>query len=425
MLRGSFRRAFVAAAVAAAGSVPAFSAFSALSACGSDPYSESPQPTEASTDSATADAPTAEAAAPADPCSHVVPSSPPAVDDAPGVELPPFFIAVRTVSTLEDGKRVPGFDLDGVCTCDPRPETAHAGTGSCLSKTPSCDGDGGIDNAVSTLATQLSPFFAIDSVPNSLISAGRRSLLVQIGKYNGRLDDKEVAVGLALSDGVRTQGCPTSVFNAGKGIYSPGWCGDDAWTFLPDSVIPATKQPLIQGVGYVRDGVLTLQLTSPLLVPFNEVSVLALGSAALAGKLTPLHEDLSPRDRSTPPTEKENRLWALEGATVSGRLKATDLLGAVGTIEQGDGGSDALCLATSQFAFIRSAICGAVDISASKALDFDPGAQCDSLSVALAFTAFPALPGEVHGGSPSNNPCIPGPSGEPPDAGTPYSCATK
>jgi hypothetical protein len=414
MTRVQLRRALLGAAVSAAGVVPL------LAACG-DPYAETPEvpAPEAGTD---AGGGVPEAALRPDPCEHVSLPGPPLSDDAPGEELPPFFIAVRTVSLTTAAK---GFDLDGVCTCDGRPDTARDGGGSCAAAGTRCDLDGGVDNTVAVLAQELSPFFALDSIPNGLIARGRRTLLVQIGKYNGRANDKEIAVGFAMSDGIREKGCPTSVESEKPGIWMPGWCGDERWSFLPDAVLPASKQPLIQGVGYVSNGVLTMQVPT-LLVPFSEASVLTLGSAMITGNLVPLGEDLKARDRDRPPTDKEKRLWSITEGVVAGRVKAIDLLVGMGTIDRdlgGDAGRAFLC-EESQFSFLRTAVCNGVDIASSKALDFDPGATCDSLSMALTYTAFPALPGDVRTIMNVFNPCNPGPDGQPPDSGAdpPYRC---
>ena len=409
------------------GAVSIGAAIAAFVACGS-PYSAAP---DARVEAGTGDGPEASGdgaagdAAPPDPCKHVFAPTPPDLDDAPGDELPPFYIAVRTTRISNDTKTIRGFDLDGVCTCNADKTTAHAGVASCLSAKPSCDLDGGVDNAVSVLAAQVSPFFSLDTVPQRLIDTGRRTLLLEIGKYNGRRNDKEVAFGVALSDGIRVQGCPTSTENAAKGIWTPGWCGDDVWSFLPEAVVPATNQPLIQGLGFVKDGVLTLQLEGSLLLPFDESSVLPLGGTVMTGTLTPLGDDLNPRDPNMPPaTERQKRLFRLDDALIGGRVKATQLLAGVGTVDTavGDAGPAYLC-EQSSYELLRKGICGAVDLASTQALDFDPQAKCDSLSVGITFTAFPVLPGALHMTNLVANPCAAGPSGEPPDGGTPYSCA--
>jgi hypothetical protein len=146
----------------------------------------------------------------------------------------------------------------------------------------------------------------------------------------------------------------------------------------------------------------------------------------MTGTLVPLDESLNPRDRAQPPTEKEKRLFSLENAVVAGRLSAVNLLSALGTIERpnpNDGGITYLCQDPS-FELVRQGVCDAVDIAAAQALDFDPGAKCDSLSVGIAFTAFAALPGDVDVRGPAGTPCSAGLDGQPPDSGAnpPYRC---
>ena len=413
--------------LSAASACVASGAFATFLAC-STPYTAAPDaPADAGTDAnVLADSAPGDAAPP-DPCKHVLPPAPPPLDDAPGDELPPFYIAVRTTRISNDMKTIRGFDLDGVCTCNAdKTNTAHGGGPSCLSAKPSCDLDGGVDNAVSVLAAQTSPFFSLDTLPQRLIDIGRRTLLLEIGKYNGRRNDKEIAFGVALSDGIRQQGCPTSTENVAKGIWTPGWCGDDVWSFLPEALVPATNQPLIQGLGYVTDGVITLQLDSVLQIPFDEISVIPVSGTVMTGTLTPLDDDLTPRDPSQPPaTERQKRLFALDNALIGGRVKATQLLSAVGTVDTsvGDAGPAYLCQQSS-YQLLRQGICTAVDLASTQALDFDPQAKCDSLSVGITFTAFPVLPGAVHQTNLVSNPCAAGADGEPPDAGSdpPYTC---
>jgi hypothetical protein len=146
----------------------------------------------------------------------------------------------------------------------------------------------------------------------------------------------------------------------------------------------------------------------------------------MTGRLVPLGEDLLPRDRTRVPTAREQRLYALDNGVVGGRIKAVELLAAIGTVEQplgGDAGNAQLCTVPF-FGLVRDSLCGAVDIASAPALDFAPSGACDALSIGFAFTAFPALAGDVRVGTPDVNPCTAGPDGQPPDAGAdpPYRC---
>src|SRR5262245_42716474 len=70
-----------------------------------------------------------------DPCLHVFTPDPPKTEDDAGpnsTDLPPFWMAVRTSSMgVDPDGGVPGFDLDGVCTCDGDPGSAFDAGPSC------------------------------------------------------------------------------------------------------------------------------------------------------------------------------------------------------------------------------------------------------------------------------------------------------
>ena len=394
-------------------------------ACGSA-YSDGDAPAAGGDpDGGTSDSTLGSDAAVPDPCVHAGPPAAPAKSDSAD-ELPTFFMAIQTLNlSAPSGTETQGFDLDGICSCDTRSGSAFAGAPACKApgSTPSCDLDGGIDNAASQLTAALSPFYSLDSIAQHLITSGRRTLLIQIGKYNGQLDDTEVAVGLAMSDGVRTQGCPTSEENVSKGIWSPGWCGDDAWTLVDGAVIPGTSQPYLQTIGYVTNGELVIRVPSTSTVPFNEAQSLTIASSLLKGTLVPLGDDLQPRPRDQAPTsDRQKRLWALTNATYAGRVTALSLLGALGTISvQHDGGPSTYFCDESLFPTLRTAVCGGRDIPSMTDHDHDLGTTCDALSLAMSVTAFPVLAGEVRTPNPSTTACTPSATGEV-DGGRPYDC---
>lgn len=361
-------------------------------------------------------------AAASDPCDHAKAPAPPLADDDATGELLPFWLAVREiVFTTPAGATPVGFDLDGVCTCDDRPGSERGGIASCKKNEATCDPARGIDNATGDLVNRLSPLYPIDALPNTLIGKGRRTVVIEISKYNGKANDKDVGFAVAMSEGIRAQGCPSSTFDAKTNVWTPGWCGDDPWTLKRDTLVPSTTKPLLQANGFVRDGRIVFELGTATF-PFSEVATVDIAQAIFTAKLVPLGEDLTPRDPARTPTPRELRLWALEDAVVGGRMRATQLLASLGTIEQpSDGGATYLC-ESAAFPLLRTGICDSVDIMRNKALDFDDSSKCDALSMALSFKAFPILPGNVIDPPPSTNRCLAGPSGQPPDAGAPYSC---
>lgn len=396
----------------------------ALAAACSTAYSSDPPPPDVDAgDDAPAPVTHDDNDATVDPCAHHSPPPPPDKDDAPDVELPTFFMAARTISL---GSAMPGgFDLDGVCSCDKDPGTAFDGGAAC--KAPSggtgvCDLDGGVDNSASVLTAQLSPFFAIDTLAQKIITAGRRTLLIQIGKYNGELNDKEVAVGLAMSDGIRSPGCPGSVQDPVKGTYSPGWCGTDTWSLLSSAVIPGSNQPYLQTLGYVSNGVLVFRQSNIVSVPFDEAESLDVSGSIVTGTLTPLGEDLQPRPRDRAPTDLEKRLWAVNDGTFGARTSVSDLLEALGTLAiPHDGGATTHLCNEALFPALRSAVCNGRDIPTKPEDDHNLDKVCDALSLAMAVTTFPVLAGDVRDPTPETTECTPDQNGVL-DGGLPYVC---
>lgn len=365
-----------------------------------------------------------------DPCDHVRPPRDPANED-PGDELPDFVLALRTLSLVPSGDAgLPGFDLDGVCTCDERPGSIEAGASSCVRPGKACDADGGLDNNGARLIEQLAFVPDVNESINitSRINAGRQTLLVVISKYNGKANDKEVKLGLVPSDGIRQSDpslrCKGSVKDPIGDHYSSAWCGQDPWSIVPGTVVPANGTPLgftptAVGTGYVADYKLVVRLeTGTTGLPFGP-SRLELGSPETVMALVPLDENLQPRDKSRAPTIAEKRLWRIESGVLAGRLPARDLLAAAGTIPTpGSGGSEHLCR-SGLFTELKEIVCEDLDIARTRSFDFVANRACDALSMAVSFTADPAvwIPGDYYQEPAAPNECAPGPEDRPVDAG--------
>lgn len=340
---------------------------------------------------------------PLDPCPHAGPPGPPTIDDAPGETLPPFELAVDKADI--DPVTVPGFDLDGLCTCDTRPFTAGDGGPSCAAKGgTTCDSDGGIDNAVGAIAS-FSGVLEIDNIPNAFIAAGRRTLLLQIAKYNGRANDAQVEVSAYPTEGITDQGCDASTFDPGNQVWTPGRCGEDRWSLSPIGVVTTgggSPRPASGvGVGYVHDFHLVVRFGNPVVIPYGATADLRFSSTLLTGKIVPLDVNLNPRDPSRPPQGAEERLFRLEQGVLGGRIAPNNILTAIGPYPQADA---SLC-ATPAWDLIRSAVCGGVDIRFTQASAIEPTAPCDALSIALGVVALPARIGAVSDAAIPTNPC--------------------
>jgi len=366
-----------------------------------------------------------------DPCIHAEPPDPPATDPAPGLELPQFALSMTSIlaDPTSDGGPT-SFDLDGVCTCDSRPGSAEGGVSSCVeppSATPRCDGDGGTDNRAAEAVIGFTIFGGLDQLTNfgDRIRAGKQTLLVFLRKYNGLEDDREVEVGLSISNGIfaprrcdASVSCDEGSLEAGIATcWSPCDDGDDPWT-TPSGYVDQGGFPTVFGTGYVTKGRLVVRLDRPLRIPFGDVG-LSLGNAITTGTLVPLDENMQPRawDSGTPTTTRGKRMFRLEHGTIAGRAPAIEALSAFGSfvtpkvVPGSDGGSH-VCSNPFAYPAVKNAICGALDIAASKNLDFVPGFKCNAISVAVGITGAPSVWGGNHDEPDNYNECYP--TGDPP-----------
>jgi hypothetical protein len=404
--------------VVAAGVLVAVGGMAIVSAC--DPsYGETPVPDAGNADSL---APASETGTPGatDPCSHVGPPGPPALEDD-GASLPAFAMALEKVVVGRNTDGVlAGFDLDGVCTCESRPNTAFDGGASCQGLTAACDGEGGLDNALGPLADTFKTYFSFDGYYNSVVARGRSGLLFELSEYNGRANDKSVRVAVYVSDGIPAPTCPGSMKDASRENYSPGWCGDDTWSINVKSVVSDTI-PAIVLEGWVHDGHLVARAADGASIALGMFGN-AYTSFVASGKLVALGEDLAPRDPARAPTEKEKRLYRLENGTLGGRIAAKDLLSQLGHLNVApDGGANQLLCESASFSTVKEYVCSAADLSVAPSKDHVPGTGCDALSVGYAFTAAPALKGGVSSVASVPTRCDPNPDGTT-DAGASYLC---
>jgi hypothetical protein len=360
----------------------------------------------------------------ADPCNHVRPPPPPTRDDAPAVNLEPIYLALREVALSPSTPLgAVGFDLDQSCTCDTRPGGAHEGGSSCeSSRAAQCDSDGGVDNQGGLALATYASFIDIDKSAsiNDRIAAGLQTSFVVITRYNGRANDSEVGFGIFTSEGMRDgPGCPGSTTDV-NGVTTPGWCGEDVWT-ATESTVTGTDGKVVPrsvGTGYVTNYEFVVELNSPASIPFGGYR-LTLGSPVSTGHLVPLDANLMPLDTSNPASVDLAKYWRIERSVIGGRVPASELLGALGTVfAPGDAGGPKppLC-ASPLFPALKTQICDQVDISASKAFDFIPNAKCDSLSVGVGMTATSAKVNRIVAAEATTNICYPTADGGGPMAG--------
>ena len=358
-----------------------------------------------------------------DPCAHAAPPPPPDTDDDPVLDnqLAPFYVATSEIHLFgkPDGGAgaVQGFDLDGVCTCDTRPGSAHAGGAACLGPR-SCDRDGGIDNGTLSLLDVFGAFLPpgtdLDTAANlnTRIAVGDETLLFAISNYNGRANDKEVTVGILLSHGIQDgTGCGTDVGRP-RPPYPPGYCGRDRWTVDPDAVIGAAPPytPSIAATAYVNDHRLVIDNEKgSFQIPFGDVS-LTMFSPIVVATIVPLDAAGNPRDPSLPPSGRSDGNFRLDDGVLAGRIPASSMLavaGALRTPGSADSGPDQKYLCQSAvFEVVKSELCKQRDIASSKQVDFDPKATCDAISATTTFVARPAMAGARYRPPDFFNACI-------------------
>lgn len=351
----------------------------------------------------------------------VVPPPKPTSEDTGGSLRFVFAMSRIDLSGKDRSGRSVGFDLDGTCTCSPTDKSEHRGEPSCLppddasASTAGCDEDGGIDNGFvsSQLASIASSLGVSLDQPTQHAACGRKTVLVLLDRYNGEANDPEVSVSLIVSFGIKDK---PAIERADAGACYPGssgppWPGPphpakmdgtDQWTYR--SVDYNGKVPTKQISGWVSGYRLVFdrrassdEVTDSLQFLVSD-RILSIGSPVLSAALVPL--DAAGRElridgdrivgadgAPVVPTT-----FALRDGTVSGRVRAADLLATLGSFDIGGGGAvkSFLCNDPVLFAGATAAVCGATETMAVPDFDFK-GQRCNAMSIAVAFDAVPAV----------------------------------
>src|SRR6185295_17136167 len=104
-----------------------------------------------------------------------------------------------------------GFDVDGVCTCDPNDHSPNAGKASCVVppnplREGGCDYDGGIDDSIVAMTDAISTFPGLPRLSEVLSReprCGHKTIIFGIFGYNGLANDPHVSVHAVPSYGMR------------------------------------------------------------------------------------------------------------------------------------------------------------------------------------------------------------------------------
>lgn len=311
-----------------------------------------------------------------DPCKHARPPAPPAIDPkAPAGSEIMIIVAKELSFGIDGGSFEPiSYDLDGLCTCFPHPDSCTPNTKP--TPKPKCDDlGGGQDNAGQPLIKEAKEQGKLDfqKAANDSVVGGGRAVIIRVQDYNGLPNDPEVRASVLVSPGL---------FN-GDVPMTPTFTATDRWSIdkkaaydKNGSLIPFDTKP-----GYVSGGNLVV---GPLDVslPVSNLAVITLSSALLVAKIV----DLPGGGHSLGEIRVAGRWSIAEALRVAGSFEAKVDAGRI--CENTDATSMLL------LAFFQTRICEASDIRASPG-DDGKGKACDAVSIAVRVQASPASLGAL------------------------------
>lgn len=320
-------------------------------------------------------------------CGHASYPGPPGTT-VPGNEE--FTVAIRSIDLGEKRPTPPGLDLDGKCSCCCEGEGS-----SCIEKKTVCDYPLGVDNAASGMFKLVA--VGLDNFSSSFFSeqaeVGNWSFLLRIRNYTGTADDDQVEVAWFMSDGVfNDQGMP----------IAPSWDGNDAWTINSTSMSAPDGGPADIALGV--EGNVPLYLDSKAYIT-NHTLVASLPDAEilLGGGNSRITFHLVGAFLVADVVEEPNsKKPMLNNALLVGRWRTSDLFRALSTYRNSDG--SAFCTDDNLYKIAKPTICNSVDIYSGIGT---PTTPCDSFSLGMEFTTFPAKIKEIVQAKPASPGCPP------------------
>ncbi len=296
-------------------------------------------------------------------CELVLPPVKPAAADT-GTST--FTVAVRNVYLGEDAEAVPGFDLDGRCTCNAEGDIDRTFATSCAappgaSDVDACDAAGGVDTQAAKLFKQLGVAGFDSSNMSNGANDGAWSLLLRVEGYNEQADDSEVTV---------------SAFNT-LPTDPPLWDGLDELPVDPESLVDGTSldQPKNTTTkAYVANHTLVVSLEEAVIVlrdPNGSALRVDLDGAFFIATIEPTATGLG-----------------LRNGVATGKWPASELFKSFDDFRVDPVG--AICTDDPTFIILQKKICESLDINAGSP---NPVETCDALSFSIAFDADPAVVG--------------------------------
>jgi hypothetical protein len=275
-----------------------------------------------------------------------------------------------------------GFDLDDTCTGE--------GQGPSCIEPPwaTADHDDGVDGIDNSAGRA---FFGPSNLATAPATSSTGTLILRVRGYSGDQDDDQVSVWLYV--GVQVTPRP-------DGGTDPIWDGHDRWSVHPDMLVPLTDggavhysvdQPrFVDDQAYVSGGVLVAHWADALWM-----SGLTLAPRAL----NPVHDLVL-----TARLVRVGETWELDEGVDDLLLATKELLPFVARTPTSSASTEPICLYKSLYESAKQQFCSYADISAE---GNDPANACDGISGAAAFTARPALLGDIAAPPPPLPPCAP------------------
>lgn len=303
-----------------------------------------------------------------DPCSAAripAPPSPPVDGEDPANEI---VVAMRRM-LLRETPAI-GYDLDGVCTCSPDPESCAV-----RDETVHCDLDGGRDNAFATLSKRFMTFTGFDviSYANARLEKGVSGYIVRVQGYSGEADDSDVTVSVYLSAGDLTD-----LDDGGVAVRPPSFTEGEEWSVDPDFLVgdPAARISRYTAKGYVSGNVLVASFAE-LPLPLVESVNTMLRSGIITGQIS--------RSGTGKPT--------IAGGVLVGRIGTDTMLAGLAQVFDPTS-KKPFCENPSFGPYAKGVICPAADVTVDSARD-RTNAPCDAISAGILFEAIGASIGPL------------------------------
>ncbi len=266
----------------------------------------------------------------------------------------------RTLAPVENGWRKLGYNLDGKVTAKGATDVCKPVTGG----TVSADGENGIDNA---FGEKIVPSLGIVpgfGQPSRTISQslndGTFTIMVNVTGF----DDTSTQTNTGLTGQLFAGG----QFNVADPDQKPTWTGSDVWPvrgeLLADGKTIAGGSKVVFNDSYISNGTWVSGGTSDV-------------TLTLAVNGVPLIINI----RNAVLTAAHTQPGKLENGVVAGVVRATELIDAIKNVVGRF--TTAACPGSPLFNTLAQSILQAADMRADGTID----GECDSLSVALGFTA--------------------------------------